>query len=121
MPPVAAEPTETCPGCGAVLARLADGTAAHLGASPSCTRLFEVTVRGLREDAPTDPAVAAVIRRADTTYELQHAPHVGRRPTAWRMTISDVAADLDVIDLTVLVEAWTEAVRDDLSATADDR
>jgi hypothetical protein len=118
VPPVPPEPTEACPGCGAVLARLADGVGAHLGATPSCTRLYEVTVRGLREDAPADAGVAAVVRRADTAYELQHSPHDGPRPAAWRMTISDVAADLDVIDLPVLVEAWADAVRDDLSAAA---
>jgi hypothetical protein len=32
------------------------------------------------------------------------------------MTIADVAADLDVIDLSVLVETWADAVEDDLTA-----
>lgn len=108
---------EVCPGCGAVLAPVADGTTPLPGASPSCTRLFEVTLRGLREDG-ADPAVAPVLRRADSTYELQHAPDDGRRPLAWRTTIADVAADLDVIDLSVLVDAWADAVEGDVAATA---
>jgi hypothetical protein len=107
---------ETCPGCGAVLAPVA-GSAPSPGASPSCARLFEVTLRGLREDA-ADPGVAAVLRRADSAYELQHAQDDGRRPRAWRTTIADVAADLDVIDLTVLVTAWADAVEADLAAVA---
>src|SRR3954449_1403227 len=104
VPPAVPEPTEACPGCGAVLARLPQEAGSPAGASPSCARLFEVTLRGLREEAPADPAVAAVVRRADTAYEFQHGAR-GRRPAAWRMTIADVAADLDVIDLAVLVAA----------------
>jgi hypothetical protein len=38
------------------------------------------------------------------------------RPPAWRTTIADVAADLDVVDLTVLVEAWARAVLADRGA-----
>jgi hypothetical protein len=30
---------------------------------------------------------------------------------AWRTTIADVAADLDVIDLTVLVQSWARGGR----------
>ena len=37
------------------------------------------------------------------------------------MTIADVAADLDVIDLSVLVETWADAVDDDLSAATSGR
>ena len=120
MPAAAREPTEACPGCGAVLARLPEGASVHPGASPSCARLFEVTVRGLREEAPADVGVAAVVRRADTAYELQHALGDGR-PPAWRMTIADVAADLDVIDLAVLVDAWADAVDADRTAAAGNR
>jgi hypothetical protein len=64
---------------------------------------------------PGEPAVAAVLRRADSTYELQHATDDGRRPAAWRTTIADVAADLDVIDRRVLVAAWADAVKADLA------
>jgi len=77
-----------------------------------------VTLHGLREEAPADATVAAVVRRADSAYALQHGSREGRRPAAWRMTIADVAADLDVIDLAVLVAAWADAVDGDLSATA---
>ena len=90
-------------------------------------RLFEVTLRGLREEAGADAASAAVVQRADDAYEAQHpvsgdptrlraaldrlgaslgekpAADGGRPPHAWRTTIADVAADLDVIDLAVLV------------------
>jgi hypothetical protein len=132
------ELTEICPGCGAVLLP-ADGDTTHPGASPSCARLFEVTLGGLREDAGTDAAAAAVVNRADDAYDAQH-PVTGdptrlraaldrlggslgegpaadghRHPHAWRTTIADVAADLDVIDLAVLVEAWARSVRDDWS------
>jgi hypothetical protein len=125
------EPTEACPGCGAVLVRTAETATAHGGASASCARLFEVTLRGLREEAGADPAAAAAVRRADAAYDVQHADPAdpGRlrtaldglgvtvandpAPTAWRTTIADVAADLDVIDLPVLVEAWARSVIED--------
>jgi hypothetical protein len=121
VPPAAPEPTEACPGCGAVLARGSDDVGAPAGSSPSCARLFEVTLGGLREDAAADPAVAAVVRRADAAYDLQHGARDGRRPTAWRMTIADVAADLDVIDLSVLVSTWADAVDDDLASAVGGR
>jgi hypothetical protein len=135
VPPLAPpQPTEACPGCGAVLVRLTDVAPSHPGASASCARLFEITLRGLREEAGTDAASAAAVRLADAAYDAQHsdaadpdrlrtaletlgAP-VGsvRAPVAWRTTVADVAADLDVIDLTVLVEAWGRSVRDDWAA-----
>ena len=131
--------SETCPGCGAVLASLPDAAPAHPGASASCARLFEVTVRGLREEASADPAAAPLIRLADAVYDAQHpvagdpgrldaalgqlAASLGTRPTVansapkiWRTTIADAAADLDVIDLRVLVESWARVVLEDWRA-----
>ncbi|TQN37992.1 hypothetical protein FHU33_4672 [Blastococcus colisei] len=135
LPDDAPRSTEICPGCGAVLAP-ADGGPAHPGASASCARLFEVTLRGLREDGGSHPVTATVVRLADAAYDAQHpmtgddgrlrdaldrlgAPadvDVSRTPPAWRTTIADVAADLDVIDLPVLVESWARAVRADWTA-----
>lgn len=130
------QPTEACPGCGAVLVRQAETATPHAGASPSCARLFEVTLHGLREEAATDPAAGATVRRADAAYDAQHAdpadpdrvraaldalgvaPGDDLRPAAWRTTIADVAADLDVIDLGVLVEAWARSVAGDWAAQA---
>jgi hypothetical protein len=132
VPPVAPpQPTEACPGCGAVLVRLTDGAPSHPGASASCARLFEVTLRGLREVTGTDAVTATVVRLADAAYDGQHpdpadpdrlrtalevldaSPGAGPTPGAWRTTIADVAADLDVIDLRVLVEAWARSVQED--------
>ena len=132
VPPVAPpQPTEACPGCGAVLVRLTDVAPLHPGASASCARLFEVTLRGLREEAGADPGAATVVRLADAAYDAQHpdpadpdrfraaledlgvSPATVRSPGAWRTTTADVAADLDVIDLKVLVEAWARSVRED--------
>jgi Family of unknown function (DUF5946) len=134
----ASQPTEVCPGCGAVLVRPADGGASHPGASSSCARLFEVTLRGLREDADSSPVAASVVALADAAYDAQHpvpgAPDrlrsaldglggappdvdLARAPAAWRTTIADVAADLDVIDLPVLVESWARSTRQDWSGT----
>jgi uncharacterized protein DUF5946 len=132
---VTAPPSTTvaCPGCGSVLAPVEDSRPRHPGASTSCTRLFEVTLRGLREEAPADPAAAAVVRLADDAYDAQHPDPAdderltaaldrlaarfggepGMRPESWRTTIADVAADLDVIDLPVLVESWARAVAED--------
>jgi hypothetical protein len=127
-----------CPGCGAVLAALPDGGPGHPGASLSCSRLFEVTVRGLREEAGTDPSAAPLVGLADAAYDAQHpvdddpgrlhaaldrlavmlrtSPVSGAvPPPAWRTTIADAAADLDVIDLPVLVESWARAVHEDWS------
>jgi Family of unknown function (DUF5946) len=126
-------PTETCPGCGAVLAPASGPRRAHRGASPSCARLFEVTLGGLREEAGASGATASVVALADAAYDAQHpdpadgarresalstlgAPDAGAPPQAWRTTIADVAADLDVIDLTVLVESWARTVREDWTA-----
>lgn len=132
VPPVAPpQPTEACPGCAAVLVRLTDGAPSHPGASASCARLFEVTLRGLREEAGSDASAAAVVRLADAAYDAQHAdpadperlrialdrlgasPGPAGTPPVWRTTVADVAADLDVIDLAVLVEAWARSVQDD--------
>ena len=132
----APQPTEVCPGCGAVLVPLGEAPS-HPGASASCARLFEVTLHGLREQALTDPAAAAAVRSADAAYDAQHPdpadpgrlrtalewlgassgddvdPATTGRPRAWRTTIADVAADLDVIDLPVLVDSWAGAVAED--------
>lgn len=130
------QPTETCPGCGAVLVPVPDGGPARPGASLSCSRLFEVTVRGLREDARAHNDGAAVVALADAAYDAQHpvegdadrlraalrllgAPDdvdLGRSPSVWRTTVADVAADLDVIDLPVLVESWARTLREDWTA-----
>jgi hypothetical protein len=139
------QPTESCPGCGAVLVPPAGSGPSHAGpshpgASASCARLFEVTLRGLREDAGTHAGTAAVVALADAAFDAQHPvlgdddrlrtaldrlgaspeadirPAVDRTPRAWRTTIADVAADLDVIDLTVLVESWARTVREDWTA-----
>ena len=131
MPSAAAEPTEVCPGCGAVLVPVGEAPL-RPGATASCARLFEVTLRGPREEP--DAASAAVVRLGNAAYDAQHsvpgdpdrlrnalavlgAGAVGTHaPTAWRTTIADVAADLDVIDLAVLVEAWADAVAQDWTA-----
>ena len=107
---------------------------AHPGASASCTRLFETTLRGLREESAADAGAAATVALADATYDAQHpvpgaaadalarlAGALGAEggtpgtepPRSWRATIADVAADLDVIDLPVLVEAWARGVHQD--------
>jgi hypothetical protein len=117
----------------------ADGPSPHPGASTSCARLFLTTLRGVREEAGADPAAAGVVTSADAAYDAQHSgpddvadalerlagalgvSGVERRPrppAAWRTTIADVAADLDVIDLPVLVEAWARAVHEDWCAVA---
>jgi hypothetical protein len=137
---VPSQPTEVCPGCGAVLVPLLDSGTVHAGASPSCSRLFEVTLHGLREEIGTDPSAAAVVALGDDAYAAQHpapgdptalraaldrlprslgerAVSVGSEPPArWRTTIADVAADLDVIDLPVLVESWARSVLEDWTA-----
>jgi uncharacterized protein DUF5946 len=138
MPSPAAEPTEVCPGCGAVLVPVGEA-APRPGATASCARLFEVTLHGLREQVFTDPAAAAAVRSADAAYDAQHAepgdpdrlsaalavlgaaPGSAHPPTAWRTTIAAVAADLDVIDLGVLVEAWADAVAQDWTAVSSAR
>lgn len=144
--PESAPATEACPGCGAVLAPVTGDVAAHPGASAACTRLFDVTLRGPREEATADAGAAATARLADAAYDAQHpvaaeperltaaleqlAAALGtavptrpaaptRRsglPRAWTTTVADVAADLDVIDLAVLVDSWARAVLADWAA-----
>jgi hypothetical protein len=67
-PPV----TSVCPGCGAVLAVVPGLTGTHPGASASCAGLFEVTVRGLREEAAQDVRTAALLQLATDAYDAQH-------------------------------------------------
>ena len=138
--------SEVCPGCGAVLAAQPGATPGHPGASASCFRLFEVTVRGLRDEARAEPAAAPPVRLADAAYDAQHpvaedpgrldaaldhlAATVGTRPATagrlrtrprvWRTTVADVAADLDVIDLPVLVESWSRTVHEDWVTASPD-
>jgi len=128
-----------CPGCGAVLAPVPARFSTRPGASPSCARLFDVTLRGPQEEASADAGAAATARLAEAAYAAQHpVPGVAtavsaaldvlenelgparrdRRsgpPPVWTTTIADVAADLDVIDLGVLVESWARAVLGDWS------
>jgi hypothetical protein len=125
-----------------VLVRLTDGPPSHPGASASCARLFEVTLRGLREETGTDTATARVVGLADAAYDAQHpdpagpdrlraalealdapdaSPGAGATPGAWRTTVADVAADLDVIDLRVLMEAWARSVQEDWTAVSTAR
>ena len=141
-PPASDPATEVCPGCGAVLAPVPAGSPTRPGASPSCARLFDVTLRGPHEEASTDATAAATARLADAAYTAQHpvpgdpaslsaaldvlqsevtGAGRGRRsgpPPVWTTTIADVAADLDVIDLGVLVESWARAVLGDWSGSA---
>jgi hypothetical protein len=101
--------------------------------------LFEVTLRGLREEGGADAASAAAVRLADAAYDAQHrdpadpdrlrgalevlgaSPGPAETPVAWRTTVADVAADLDVIDLVVLVEAWARSVAEDWAAVGATR
>jgi hypothetical protein len=64
--------TTACPGCGAVLAVVPGLGSAHPGASPSCTGLFAVTVRGLREEAAQDVQTASLLQLATDAYDAQH-------------------------------------------------
>ena len=121
-----------CPGCGAVLAAVPGLEARHEGASPGCTRLFDVTVRGLRDEAPSDQRAAGLVQLATATYDAQHGggpdavarlrtqlgegsrrPVLDAAPAQWRATVADVAADLDVVDLPVLLRSWAQAVSAD--------
>jgi len=103
-----------------------------------------VTLHGLREEAQADPSVAPTVRLADAAYDAQHpvagepgllaaaldrlATALGSLPAGgavpaerapvWRTTIADAAADLDVIELPVLVDAWARSVLGDWAATA---
>ena len=138
-PPAPGPAPEVCPGCGAVLAPVPAGSPTRPGASPSCARLFDVTLRGPHEEASTDATAAATARLADAAYAAQHpvpgdpasvsaaldlladepaGTGRGRRPgkpAVSTTTIADVAADLDVVDLGVLVESWARAVLGDWS------
>jgi len=66
--------TSVCPGCGAVLAVVPGLPSTHPGASASCAGLFEVTVRGLREESAQDVQTAALLQLAVDAYDAQHLP-----------------------------------------------
>ena len=80
-PPVDAVPETTrCPGCGSVLAVVPGPASSHPGASAGCAALFEVTVRGLRDEAAQDVQTAALLQLAADAYDAQHL--VDGEPTA---------------------------------------
>ena len=64
--------TSACPGCGPVLAVVPGLRSAHPGASASCAGLFDVTVRGLRDEAGHDAQAAALLQVATDAYDAQH-------------------------------------------------
>jgi hypothetical protein len=87
-------------------------------------------------DGSAHAGAASVVGVADAAFDAQH-PAAGEperlraaldrlgapagvdlrpAPAVWRTTIADVAADLDVIDLQVLVESWARTVREDWTA-----
>jgi len=72
--PEAAPETTRCPGCGAVLVVVPGLANTHVGASASCAGLFQVTVRGLREEAAQDVSTAALLQLATDAYDAQHLP-----------------------------------------------
>ena len=80
--------TTVSPGCGAVLAATPEAAEQHPGASPSCWRLFQVTVRGLRDDAAQDPRAAALLQLARDTYDAQHLPPGGPASAAVRLCLA---------------------------------
>jgi hypothetical protein len=45
-----------------------------------------------------------------------HRARCSAPPAAWQTTIADVAADLDVVELRVLVDRWARTVVEDWSA-----
>jgi hypothetical protein len=83
-----------CPGCGAVLAVVPGLRTGHPGASPSCAGLFDVTVRGLRDEARADGRTAAVLQLASDAYDAQH-PVTGRPAAAAARLCLWVARGLD--------------------------
>jgi hypothetical protein len=71
-PRAGATEAAVCPGCGAVLAVVPGLRTDRTGASPSCAGLFDVTVRGLRDEARADVQTAAVLQLATDAYDAQH-------------------------------------------------
>jgi len=93
----------------------------HPHACPSCAALFEVTVRGLREEAGQDVQTAALLQLATDAYDAQHLGPGEPAATPVRLCpwlvrdadprrAAELAADLDVVDLPTLVRAWADAV-----------
>jgi hypothetical protein len=72
--PLVGRDTEVCPGCGSVLRKVtvrADRPR-RPGASTSCSALLYITLRGARDEAPSDSRTAAVAALADAAYAAQH-------------------------------------------------
>jgi hypothetical protein len=119
--------TSVCPGCGAVLAVVPGLTASHPGASPSCGALFEVTVRGLQEEAAQDVRTAALLRLATDAYDAQHLTDGAPATPAVRLCLW-LERDTDPLraaapaergaGTTVRPERWTTTVAD-LAADLD--
>lgn len=84
MSPVVGQDTEVCPGCGSVLRMVtvrADRPR-RPGASTSCSALLYITLRGARDEAPSDSRSAAVAALADTVYAAQHPAEPAGTSTA---------------------------------------
>jgi Family of unknown function (DUF5946) len=113
----AAPTTGTCPGCGAVLAEVPGLAARHPGASAACARLFEVTVRGLRDDAARDAAAAALLQLATDVYDAQHLVDGGPTAPVVRLEL-EVDRGVDPQRAGALVAAGEVAVPERLTPPA---
>ena len=123
----AALTTSVCPGCGAVLAVVPGMTGSRPGASPSCAGLFEVTVRGLRDEAGPDLRTAALLQLATDAYDAQHLPTGGPARAVVRLCL-ELERDVDPARAVQLVTdagplqtrptRWTTTVAD-LAADLD--
>jgi len=123
----AALTTSACPGCGAVLAVVPGLPRSRPGASPSCAGLFEVTVRGLRDEAGQDLRTAALLQLATDAYDAQHLPDGGPAGAVVRLCL-ELERDVDPVRAVRLVTdatplqtrpgRWTTTVAD-LAADLD--
>lgn len=97
MSPLVGRDTEVCPGCGSVLRTVSVSAdrPRRPGASTSCSALLYITLRGARDEAPSDARMAAVATLADTAYAAQHPTDPAGTTTALLRLAAAVEGDLN--------------------------
>ncbi|MPQ97874.1 hypothetical protein GB931_08040 [Modestobacter sp. I12A-02628] len=99
----------------AALVELADATyAAQHERDPRRLTAALIRLRAHVHDAD-DAQTATVVDRAGDL-----PPVTAERPASWTSTPADMAADLDVVDLSALVRSWADAVWADWSPAHDE-
>ena len=133
VPELAADHPGASPSCAALFGVTVRGLRDEAGQDPRSAALLQLATdaydaQHLVDGGATDPVVRLCleldrgvdpVRARDLTALVAGAaPRDLPRPARWTTTLTDIAADLDVVDLTALVRSWAGAVWADWAPAA---